>query len=357
MKQPVFALRTIIAQPLPRKSHQRPIMAEYATSISNVHGTEKMHTAATVSDTRHDHLIQILTFHQPDIQRNAQYALSSTQDNPHAATNTVLSTTELLEQILSRLDVQDLIILRRVAHQWRDVLNSSLILQRAMFLAPEPELDFEWHLKARCPCPNPGCRNKPNRYVRRQCGTTPAHGDTVMKSARFNPLMFERRLENECAGGRNAPQQSVRLYPRSCFINAGANEMFAQMLISQPPVTHARVGCMTRLANERGIKVKDIREAIERQRKSKSKDPRTTHGGAGHFASFVIEDTMLPDKDEEAHQQRQAANLGQCYQRLGSAESEKEEILEEIEIIQFKGIRTSHCTDWFREGISVVGLE
>jgi hypothetical protein len=359
---PILTLRTIIAQLIPRKPEHRPIMAKYATSISNVHEMEKTHTTATVSDPRNDHLTQILTFYQPAIQCNAQATPSSTQDDPHAATSIVLSTTELLEQILSHLDVQDFIILRRVSCHWRDVLSSSLILQRAMLLAPEPELDFEWHLKARCP--DLDCRDQRRRYVERQRGTTPAHGDTVMESARFNPLMFERRLESECICiciGDRIAQQSVSLYPRSCFINAGANELFARMLISQPPVTHARVGCRTGLINERGIKVKDVNEAMEGQRDSTSKDPykrqgESTSGGlARHFASVVVEDTVFPDKDEEAHQQRHPANLGQWYQRRCSAESEKEENLEEI--IRFKGIRSGYCTDWFRERISVVGLE
>jgi hypothetical protein len=360
-----LALR-ILLQFIPRKSQQRPIMAKYPTHhirISMIPEVERSPRITTVSRTHPNTLLgqHRMTICQPDIQRTAQ-ATHSPQGSPPAAASVVFSTTELLEQVLSHLDVQDLIVLRRVAHQWRNVLNSGLILQRAMFLTPEPELDFEWHLRARCP--NPPCRGKPHRYGRKPRGTVPDRGDTIMKPARFNSLMFERRLANEWKGDQNAPQ-SERLFPRSCFINAGANELFARMLISQPPVTHARVGCRTRLVNEKGIKVRDVREAMQRQHDAavypsyedpSNQDAETTPGAVDrHFASFVVEHAMFTGIDENARQERHPAHSMQYQRQRCSAESETEVKFEGI--IRYKGIHRGHCTDTFREEISLVGLD
>jgi hypothetical protein len=353
-------------QLIPQKSQQHPIMAKYPTHhirISTIREAERSPRIITVNNTHPNTLLgqHRMTFCQPDIQQTAQ-ATRSPQDSPPTAASIIFSTTELLEQVLSHLGVQDLIVLRRVSCHWRDVINSSLILQRALFLAPEPELDFEWHLKARCP--NPLCRGKPHRYGRKPRGTVPDRGDTTMKSARFNSLMFERRLANEWKGDQNAPQ-SERLFPRSCFINAGANELFARMLISQPPVTHARVGCRTRLVNGKGIKVKDVRQEMQRQHDAavspsyedpSNQDAETTPGAVvRHFASFVVEHAMFTGIDENTRQERHPAHSMQYQRQRCSAESETEVKLEQI--IRYKGIHRGHCTDTFREEILVVSLD
>lgn len=88
------------------------------------------------------------------LERAQLHDQASTQAESPAATvsttpaaDDVLSTTELLEQILSHFDIKELVTLRRVSRHWSDVMAKSPVLQRAMFLAPEPELPFEWHLE------------------------------------------------------------------------------------------------------------------------------------------------------------------------------------------------------------------
>lgn len=246
-----------------------------------------------------------------------------------AAAKAVFSTTELLEQILSHLVVEELFYLRRVSRHWRDVMNRSLILQRAMFLAPEPESNFESHLQ-----PHRRGRGSHHGCTRNSCGTAPSRGHTTMRSARYNALLFEReRLSLEQRGDYDA-QQSARLYPTSTFVKGRDREIFAQMLVAQPPVAHARVGCRTRVVNESGIKARDIREAMQEQRAVKQ-FPRDQLGKhkeddmGRHFASFVVEDTMFPSREEETE--------GKTTRHIGFG--------------------SGHCTNRFRKEKLVVGSD
>lgn len=115
------------------------------------------------------------------------------------ATDAALSTTELLEQILSHLDIKDLVVLRRVSRHWRDVMPKSLVIQRAMFLAPEPKLPFQWHLQWIT-------LGQPWRYIKKPFGAVsepPEPPESVLQSSRFNPLLFVRRPDIESRGVRN----------------------------------------------------------------------------------------------------------------------------------------------------------
>ncbi|KAF2501434.1 hypothetical protein BU16DRAFT_534108 [Lophium mytilinum] len=59
-----------------------------------------------------------------------------------SATSRVLSTTELLEHILLRLPPPSLLFAQRICTTWRSLIQRSLPLQRALFLAPtRPLLD------------------------------------------------------------------------------------------------------------------------------------------------------------------------------------------------------------------------
>jgi hypothetical protein len=143
------------------------------------------------------------------------------------ATDAAMSTTELLERVLSHLGVEYLILLRRVSRHWRDVMAGSLVLQRAMFLAPEPELPFEWYLQWM----NFG---EPWRYIKKTSGAVLEHDETVvMKSSRFNPVLYKRRPKVESRGVSNG-WQSVRLYIRNNALTAGGTSLFPQMFITQP---------------------------------------------------------------------------------------------------------------------------
>lgn len=50
----------------------------------------------------------------------------------------VINTTELLEEILINLPVQDLLLSQRVSKHFKAVIDGSIILQRALFFLPEP---------------------------------------------------------------------------------------------------------------------------------------------------------------------------------------------------------------------------
>jgi hypothetical protein len=62
--------------------------------------------------------------------------------------------------MLSHFDIKDLVLLRRVSCHWSEVTAESPLLQRAMFLVPEPELPFEWHLQR-------STSDEPRRYTKK----------------------------------------------------------------------------------------------------------------------------------------------------------------------------------------------
>ena len=108
-------------------------------------------------------------------------------------------------------------------------MHNSLILQRAMFLAPEPEQEYEWHLE---PYRRGAYGGAVRRYNRKPHGTKSDEGHTGLRSARFNKLLFERTDSALERHGDHDGRQSARLYPSSTFVNAGSNEVFARMLVT-----------------------------------------------------------------------------------------------------------------------------
>lgn len=202
------------------------------------------------------------------------------------ATHDALSTTELLEQILSYLSVEDLILLRRVCRHWRNVMANSLVLRRAMFLAPEPELSFEWHLQS-------VALDQAWSYTKKPSGAVPEPGETVLQSSRFNPLLFERKLGIEAEGTSNG-QESVRLHARNDIFIEGGNNLFTEMFTAQPPVTHAFVAStiLIELHKGNGIRVADIIEALRHS---------FDYSYARHrnILSIVVPDVMFSSTDEE----------------------------------------------------------
>lgn len=188
-------------------------------------------------------------------QTNAQAESPVATTSTTPATDAVLSTTELLEQILSHFDIKELVLLRRVSRNWTDVMAESLVLQRIMYLAPESELPFEWHLKH-------GAYEEPYLYTKVQSGTVSEFGpdDEVFTSCRFNPLLFERRPNADTSNTdeTNHAFRSHRFYPRHPLKDVGASKLFSRMLIAQPPFDYAFVGCNTTISNIDGIRVKNM---------------------------------------------------------------------------------------------------
>ena len=212
---------------------------------------------------------------------------ASTTSND-TASDAALSITEILEKILSYLSVEDLILLRRVSRHWRDVMAGSLVLQRAMFLAPEPVLPFEWHLQGMS-------FDKPWLYIRQPSGTAPELGERVMQSSRFNPLLFERRPDIE-SRGVSYGGRSVQLHAHNdIFTASGTNTLFTQMFIAQPPVTSVHVGggaLRIELRNENGVRVADFIEAL----RNNYGYPR---GLRRDVLAIVVSGVMFPSTGEE----------------------------------------------------------
>lgn len=239
----------------------------------------------TVIDTLfiQDVLIQSQLHNQTNAMVNSP---ASTTSND-TASDAALSITEILEKILSYLSVEDLILLRRVSRHWRDVMAGSLVLQRAMFLAPEPVLPFEWHLQGMS-------FDKPWLYIRQPSGTAREPGERVMQSSRFNPLLFEKRLDVE-SQGVSYGGRSVQLHAHNDIFTASGTNLFTQMFIAQPPVTSVHVGSGARqieLYNRNGVRVADFIEAL-------GKDYGYPHGLRKNVLSIVVPGVMFPSTGEE----------------------------------------------------------
>lgn len=202
------------------------------------------------------------------------------------ATDAVLATTELFEQILSHFDIKELVLLRRVSRHWSDVMQESLVLQRIMFLAPEPKLPFEWHL-------NIGAYEEPYIYTKERFGTWMELEVFGYESSRFNPLLFEARPDPD-TGNLDVMYHffhSLRLYPRHLLKDVRTSKLFSRMLIAQPPITYALVGCNTALCNTNGIRVRDLVHAMEVENDHVCE--------FGHVLSFVVPHVMFPTREEE----------------------------------------------------------
>lgn len=200
------------------------------------------------------------------------------------AADSVLSTTELLEQILSHFDIKDLVSLRRVSRHWSDVMAESSVFQRAMFLAPEPELPFEWHLQ------EDTSFDEPDRYTKERSSSTSKADYRVSKSSRLNPLLFNTRLDIGI-DETHALAHSARIYPRRNLKVVRASKLFSRMLVAQPPFDWAYVGCQTTLLNLDGIRVSDLIHIMEYD------DEHACD--FGHVFSLVVPRFIFPTRDEE----------------------------------------------------------
>lgn len=70
--------------------------------------------------------------------------IAPASDIPHAAAleearQAVLQTTELLEHILLWLPIKNLLLAGRICKRWRNVMQGSIKIQRALFLTPLPD--------------------------------------------------------------------------------------------------------------------------------------------------------------------------------------------------------------------------
>lgn len=74
---------------------------------------------------------------EPDsVQSGDHGAACTTPRQCDAAMCTVLSTAELLEQILTGLEIHELLAAQLVSRHWQTVIDTSITLRQLMFLAP-----------------------------------------------------------------------------------------------------------------------------------------------------------------------------------------------------------------------------
>ena len=244
-------------------------------------------------------LIKVKLHDQTDTQAESVAATISTVPvapdvflSTTPAVGDVFSTTELLEQILSHFDIKDLLLLRQVSRHWRDVMAGSLVLQRAMFLAPEPAPLFEWHLKHR-PYDEPyRLVNEPYHYIQKQFATALEikSGYKALKSCQLNPLFFERK-PNDNTDEMSCTHHSHRFSPRHPLKDFGASKLFSRMLIAQPPVTFIQVGCRTKILNIKGVRISDVAYAMGVKGACECR--------LGHIFSITAMNAMLPSREEE----------------------------------------------------------
>jgi hypothetical protein len=306
--------------------------SSWTTTDTDCSTTEFLeHTATGTSDspsTNDDVSIPELVEHTPTITRNLP------------ATNAVLSLTELLEHILSCLDIQALFRLRRVSHYWNRTIAGNLVLQRIMFLAPEPEGRFQWHLKRSAP-------GKAHRYFKRRRGTEPEPADTILRSSRPNPLVFgggHLFAHHKVLDGT----KSVDLCPRARFndkfMDGETSELFGRMLVAQPPVTRALMGGNIHLHNDNGIKVIDLIDAMH-QFEPWRRCSAWAYGYGGAF--FVADETMFPTEYDE---RKVGFGVGLVSRCTGKADDGTRV---HVSLINMSGRRRWH--DWLARLISELG--
>lgn len=154
------------------------------------------------------------------------------------ATNAVLYTTELLENILEFLPVQDLLLAQRVSQKWKAVINKSKTLQQTLvlFLVPKPP-DFLWMLERRHTNPTP---KWPKRVPCTQTlpDSLPAGIEqlALFQNSQLNPLIFiteeiDIYQRAELSGGTEVQLRKRIHGPAMKYPEASWRKMY----IKQPP--------------------------------------------------------------------------------------------------------------------------
>lgn len=130
-------------------------------------------------------------------------------------------------------------------------------------------------------------------YTKERFGTWLESDVIGLNSSRFNPLLFEKE-PNTVIGSTDKTinrLESQRLRPRHRLKYVGADKLFSRMLIAQPPVTYASVGCNTVLFNTDGIRVSDLVHAMEIESDYVC--------ALGHAFSFAVPRVLFPTREEE----------------------------------------------------------
>lgn len=184
--------------------------------------------------------------------------------------------------------------MRRVAPQWRAVIDDTTSLKQKMWLAPQ-QLDHEWYLS-----PGADFLRKRPALTGRSAAAAADSDDIVYKSGLTNPFLFEKSLSPRAA----QPIWSSRFHKSWVsppllvredvkFRVRKAKSLFLQMFATQPPVKlmYLRIrsadsvlgsdrSLVEQVKNAKGVRVGDVLRAV-------------SHLSESHKMAFVVDEMMF----------------------------------------------------------------
>lgn len=226
--------------------------------------------------------------------RGAQTVATSTQQ----AANQVFATNELLEQILLHVGIlEDLVRMRGVNRQWKDVIEDTESLKKIIFLSPQ-ESNYLWRSTVKISPGSP--RYKLIKEAKSSVKTEEGQYH-MLEQARINPLLFRQLSEYANIPfwntGRHDRWTSEELHLREGAGIKGTkikvSSPVLNMFATQPPVkemTFRTGGASARqIRNSKGIKVIDVLRVAE--------------GLVGGLDGRVVVDCVLfpPEDVDEIH--------------------------------------------------------
>jgi len=223
-----------------------------------------------------------------------QNSSPDTSEPSQSPATKVFAITELLEEILLSVDdIKSLMLMRRVAHKWRAVIDDNASLNKRKWLAPQ-QLDHEWYLV-------PGethLRKRPKPTDAAAASTAAADsGVVIYNSGLINPFLFKAHcLRPIWASNFHNTWVSQPL----CLLGAAMSSfrkphsLFLKMFATQPPVPvmylrirkgehrHGNYRCLVeQIKNTKGVKVGDVLRAV-------------SCFSEGQALAFVVEEMMFP---------------------------------------------------------------
>lgn len=231
------------------------------------------------------------------LQHLKQNSADTTMSATSAATHAVFATTELLEQILSYLNVKDLSYAQFVSPKWQAVIQGSMALQKNMFLRAEKK-GLCWHK----PVDSWFSFLQDLRFI-------PAHDpgavsdDDIRFGARINTLFFRMH-----PGG-------VEMVSRDTILRLKHNSPMAQQFLSQPPVTKVFVSVLGEkelvacddITRKEGLRVMDVLSMVDEM---ESKRGYGLHLGQIHIFAYQIHWNKWSIMEESAFETDESANDG-----------------------------------------------
>jgi hypothetical protein len=226
--------------------------------------------------------------------QSSQTPTTNQPSEPTSAATQVFAITELLEQILLFVeDIPSLMTKRRVAPQWRVVIDDTTSLKQKMWLAPQ-QLDHEWYL-------SPGADFLRKRPILTGRSAAAADSeDVVYKSGLTNPFLFEKSLSPRAAQPIWSSHFHNSWVSPPLLLREGvkfrvreAKSLFLQMFATQPPVKlmYLRIrsadsmlgsyrSLIEQVKNAKGVRVGDVLRAVSRLSES-------------HKMAFVVDEMMF----------------------------------------------------------------